>query len=227
MARGDQIYVVRPFFNLEGVYEHHGIDCGDGTVIHYSKREPEATVRRTSWSEFTWGKPIFIRDYPASYIAETVVRRAENRLGEQKYNLVFNNCEHFATWCKTGVADSKQIRDFAPLLANLNPEQLSGQIRDSFQNGHRQDAPQLLGNALAEIKLAWDDLQPKYNHAVREMQAWDTVAREALERHREDLARAALHRKREHRLKATDLKQHLDRLAQMTETLVRDRQALS
>ncbi len=30
MARGDQVYVYREFFSLDGVYEHHGIDCGDG-----------------------------------------------------------------------------------------------------------------------------------------------------------------------------------------------------
>lgn len=226
MARGDQIYVVRPFFNLEGVYEHHGIDCGDGSVIHYSKREDTATVRRTSFAAFTWGKPIFIRTYPTNYIAETTVQRAESRLGEQQYNLLFNNCEHFATWCKTGVADSKQIRDFAPLLAHLNPEQLSEPIRRSLQDGHQQDAPQLFDSALAEVKLAWDSLQPKYNRAVREMESWDKVAREAVARDRDDLARGALHRKRQHRLTATDLKEHLDRLAQMTKTIVRDRQAI-
>ena len=31
------------------------------------------------------------------------------RLGEQDYNLLFNNCEHFATWCKTGRHRSGQV----------------------------------------------------------------------------------------------------------------------
>lgn len=227
MARGDQIYVIRPFFNLDGLYEHHGIDCGDGTVIHYSKQEDEATVKRTSMREFTWGKPVYIRRYPAHYIAETTLRRAESRLGEREYNLLFNNCEHFATWCKTGISDSKQIREFAPLLATLNPDQLSGKINQSFQDGHQQDAAGMLEEALGEIKVAWDDLQPRYNEAVQEMQSWDQVAQTALRRDREDLARAALHRKRKFRLKAQDLKQHLDRLAQMTENLVKQRQAIN
>ncbi|NEO49276.1 MAG: NC domain-containing protein, partial [Moorea sp. SIO4A3] len=38
MARGDQIYVFQKFLNFEGVYQHHGIDCGDGSVIHYRKK---------------------------------------------------------------------------------------------------------------------------------------------------------------------------------------------
>ncbi|USR91534.1 lecithin retinol acyltransferase family protein [Phormidium yuhuli AB48] len=226
MARGDQIYVIRPFFNLDGLYEHHGIDCGDSTVIHYSKQEDEATVKRTSVATFSQGKPIYTRQYPAHYIAETTLQRAQSRLGERKYNLLFNNCEHFATWCKTGISDSKQVRKFAPLLATLNPDQLSGKIYTSFQDGHQEDAPRLLESALGEIKLAWDDLQPRYNKAVREMKSWDKVAHKALERHREDLARVALHRKREFRLQAEDLKQHLDRLAKMTETLVEQGKAI-
>jgi hypothetical protein len=34
------------------------------------------------------------------------------RLGEQDYNLLFNNCEHFAHWCKTGRHRSTQVEDW-------------------------------------------------------------------------------------------------------------------
>jgi hypothetical protein len=34
------------------------------------------------------------------------------RLGEQNYNLLFNNCEHFAHWCKTGRHRSSQVEDW-------------------------------------------------------------------------------------------------------------------
>ena len=34
------------------------------------------------------------------------------RLGEQDYNLLFNNCEHFANWCKTGRHRSSQVEDW-------------------------------------------------------------------------------------------------------------------
>jgi hypothetical protein len=33
-------------------------------------------------------------------------------LGEQNYNLLFNNCEHFAHWCKTGRHRSNQVEDW-------------------------------------------------------------------------------------------------------------------
>ncbi len=42
--------------------------------------------------------------------AETV-ERAKGLLGENKYSLIFNNCEHFAVWCKTGVHKSYQVED--------------------------------------------------------------------------------------------------------------------
>lgn len=43
------------------------------------------------------------------YSAEETVERAESRLGETAYSLAFNNCEHFAIWCKTGLHESKQV----------------------------------------------------------------------------------------------------------------------
>ena len=35
-----------------------------------------------------------------------------SRIGEQNYNLLFNNCEHFANWCKTGRHRSGQVEDW-------------------------------------------------------------------------------------------------------------------
>ncbi|SEM38990.1 Lecithin retinol acyltransferase [Butyrivibrio sp. ob235] len=46
------------------------------------------------------------------YSAQETVERAKSRLGEDKYNLAFNNCEHFALWCKTGIKESSQVDDF-------------------------------------------------------------------------------------------------------------------
>ena len=43
------------------------------------------------------------------YTPEETVERAYSRLGETKYNLVTNNCEHFAVWCKTGISESHQV----------------------------------------------------------------------------------------------------------------------
>ncbi len=43
------------------------------------------------------------------YSEEETVERAKARLNEKAYNLVLNNCEHFAIWCKTGLSSSFQV----------------------------------------------------------------------------------------------------------------------
>lgn len=45
------------------------------------------------------------------YSPEETVARAESRVGENKYSLAFNNCEHFALWCKTGIQESTQVEE--------------------------------------------------------------------------------------------------------------------
>lgn len=44
------------------------------------------------------------------YSPEETILRARLRMGEKEYNLINNNCEHFAIWCKTGVEESDQVR---------------------------------------------------------------------------------------------------------------------
>ena len=38
-----------------------------------------------------------------------VLKKARSKLGENEYNPISNNCEHFASWCKTGKPESLQI----------------------------------------------------------------------------------------------------------------------
>ena len=43
------------------------------------------------------------------YTPDETIRRARSRLGERKYDLGLNNCEHYAVWCKTGLRESSQV----------------------------------------------------------------------------------------------------------------------
>jgi hypothetical protein len=94
-----------------GLFNHHGIDLGDGTVAHYLEGRE---ILRSSQSEFSRGLTITTVDYPAESCSPTeeTLQRARGRLGEQNYNLLFNNCEHFAYWCKTGRHRSNQVEDW-------------------------------------------------------------------------------------------------------------------
>jgi hypothetical protein len=103
MNRGDHLYVDYPGFS------HHGIYCGDGTVIHFSKNN-NFKISRTSLAEFAQGKIINIIEHYKSEQPSVVFNRAVSQLGKSGYSLFDNNCEHFATWCKTGRKESAQVR---------------------------------------------------------------------------------------------------------------------
>lgn len=55
------------------------------------------------------------------YSPEETVKRAKSRLQEKDYNLVTNNCEHFALWCKTGVSTSFQVNQVIYKLTHTVP----------------------------------------------------------------------------------------------------------
>lgn len=106
MTRGDHIYV-----NCIG-YTHHGIDYGDGTVIHHPggiDQKIQATISRTSMFAFAGGKIVFVKEYGKCDLPDIVIERAKSKLGKSGYDLFNNNCEHFATWCKTGIDKSEQV----------------------------------------------------------------------------------------------------------------------
>lgn len=95
-----------------GVYQHHGIACGDGTVIHFGRGifdKENAVVERVDLETFSKSKPIKVVDSPITFRAAQVVKRAISRLGEKSYDLWDNNCEHFARWCRSGEHQSPQI----------------------------------------------------------------------------------------------------------------------
>ncbi|MET0604788.1 MAG: lecithin retinol acyltransferase family protein [Baekduia sp.] len=114
MGRADHIYVSR------GIYTHHGIDAGDGTVIHFSgepKDKRGADIRRSTLEEFLSGGTLKVRRYGFRDNADVTMLRAESRLGDKRYHLVTNNCEHFAVWCCTGRHASGQVRETGSMTA--------------------------------------------------------------------------------------------------------------
>ncbi len=56
------------------------------------------------------------------YSPEETIQRARSKIGERQYNLVFNNCEHFAVWCKTGLSESRQINELIRMITRCDDE---------------------------------------------------------------------------------------------------------
>ena len=104
--RGDHLVVDR------GLYRHHAIDRGDGTVVHFAGPGQEKTlveVRVDRFEDFANGGTVWVRVYGQRLDPLATVRRAEAMLGTTGYHLISNNCEHLASWCVSGTAESRQV----------------------------------------------------------------------------------------------------------------------
>ncbi len=110
MKKGDHLVVGRI------AYTHHGIYIGNGKVIHCSD---DNGVEAISLDQFRQGKQLRVRHYDkSSYSLNERVKRAKSRLSENNYNLVTNNCEHFATWVSSGKHESKQVKNIATAVTS-------------------------------------------------------------------------------------------------------------
>ncbi|MDD6134689.1 MAG: lecithin retinol acyltransferase family protein [Selenomonadaceae bacterium] len=137
---GDILYVKRTG------YRHFGIYAGNQQVIHYYKEKnplvSDGIISETTLADFQGvsdtiyvlnsttpsGPPLFdwivrrlLGDDIELFSPEETVMRARSKLGERGYNLLLNNCEHFALWCKTGIAQSAQSDYLLSCLQLLNP----------------------------------------------------------------------------------------------------------
>ena len=69
-------------------------------------------------SRFSKGRPVRTVQYSESkYSPQEIVRRARSRLGENDYEVLRNNCEHFCNWCISGRSHSTQVE--SPLASAL------------------------------------------------------------------------------------------------------------
>jgi hypothetical protein len=118
-SKGDVIWAFRfPYFHC-GVYED------ENSVIHFapdekngSKSKESAIIHITSLEEFTHGSPVSVIEFTNEkcFPPDEVIKRARSRLNETGYSLSLNNCDHFATWCKTGKKHSIQVDSVKELI---------------------------------------------------------------------------------------------------------------
>ncbi|MDK0888187.1 lecithin retinol acyltransferase family protein [Clostridium perfringens] len=116
-SKGDHIRVNR------GIYSHHGIYVNDDEVIHFTGTEDDSIldwsknkVIKTGIDYFLRGGRLEVKEYTEDelsdlYPVEHIVIYARACLGDRGYNLIFNNCEHFANVCTLGRFRSKQVEN--------------------------------------------------------------------------------------------------------------------
>ncbi len=185
MAAADHLQAPRQ----HGLFLHHGIDLGDGTVAHYLEGRE---ILRSPLEDFSRGEPISSVPYPEDGCSPVGVtlRRAMGRIGEQRYNLLFNNCEHFAHWCKTGRHRSAQVEDWlhtgslgALALGQFVPAALLTGARVLLRQGHA------LGETLAS-GLDAEQLERGRELALLSIEQLDGLRQRLQQRLEEELARA-------------------------------------
>jgi len=91
-SNGDHIFVQRFGSTYHGIYSETGL------VYHYY----ENRISCNTLKHFSEGMPIKIKHSVSSYDSQTIVKRAVIRMHKDKDNITFNNCEHFANWCRSG-----------------------------------------------------------------------------------------------------------------------------
>ena len=107
MEKGDHLISARTG------YSHHGLYIGRNQVIHYSgpsfNRHERGVIEIVSLETFCQGNGYTVQTYPCrTYSRVASIERARSRLGEDWYNVLLNNCEHFVTWCIQGIHHSEQ-----------------------------------------------------------------------------------------------------------------------
>ncbi|XP_019642160.1 PREDICTED: phospholipid-metabolizing enzyme A-C1-like [Branchiostoma belcheri] len=120
-----------------GRFAHWAVYVGGGHVVHrtgnnndrggilssLSSKSPsgvildKAEIREDSFWDVVGDTPAKINNYRdktrVALSGPEIVERARKNVGEVGYNVLWKNCEHFATWCRYGEEYSKQANTAA------------------------------------------------------------------------------------------------------------------
>jgi hypothetical protein len=77
-------------------------------------------VEEVSLASFAQARSVWVRSQAARrFDGAAVMRRARSRLGEDRYRLLSNNCEHFCEWCLRDERRSYQVERLLALPQRL------------------------------------------------------------------------------------------------------------
>ncbi len=102
---------------IQSFWERQRDSSGTGSVLEIMNSSAAAVSRSGQacyWKIFPKEEPklgiLERRIHTQQFSGEAIVQRARQYLGRTHYNLVFENCETFAKWCKYGVHMSEQTQ---------------------------------------------------------------------------------------------------------------------
>lgn len=91
---------------------HYGVYDGYGGVFHFNGITPaDAQIHYSLFADFAKGGTVSVDSCIKIFSPQEIVERAISKVGEDfgGFNLLTNNCEHFARWCATDVRQSSQV----------------------------------------------------------------------------------------------------------------------
>lgn len=149
------------FDRAGGLYEHWAVYIGNGQVVHLTGGEatPRPSLSRmvgrvalgsmSPCVQVSMLSDVIKRCSTVKvdddrhqtllkevYPAQAVVERALSMVGCPGYHVAFNNCEHFATWCRYGMGYSKQSGSFFKALPLSTPSAIRRAESDKNTHDH-------------------------------------------------------------------------------------------
>jgi hypothetical protein len=111
-------------------YYHHGIYIGNNEVIQFGlpfdmfRNHKDIKIIKSPIEDFLNNGFLEVRIYSKKEQKrknsnEEIIRIAHSMLGQGDYNILYNNCEHFANYCVFGVKSSSQVDDVHLQIKNL------------------------------------------------------------------------------------------------------------
>ncbi|XP_052077001.1 phospholipase A and acyltransferase 2-like [Mytilus californianus] len=99
------------------LYSHWAVYAGDDKVVHLSGKDDVSSEFAFVKLENFWkvvgnkkAKKNNKKDKERTpFRGKDIVKRALSMIGPNAYNLLCNNCEHFATWCRYDKKKSDQV----------------------------------------------------------------------------------------------------------------------
>lgn len=115
--KGDHLWCVLEYEDTVP-FTHHGLYVGNDKVIERC----QDGVKVSNLREFSEGNEIHIEEHLLRpFTREQSCKRAYSKVGDKSYNVIFNNCECFVTWCINGIGLSAQVSSVAGFAAMLHP----------------------------------------------------------------------------------------------------------
>ncbi|MDY0208342.1 MAG: lecithin retinol acyltransferase family protein [Pseudomonas sp.] len=83
--------------------------CEQGKPLLISATKRNGTVREEPWDTVTLGKETYVADVSYARPISEVLAMARSQIGQWRYSLTSNNCEHFVKWVAGLEVSSKQV----------------------------------------------------------------------------------------------------------------------